>query len=115
MAERDERIVAITAAMAGPTGLLDFQAQFPDRFFDVGIAEQHAVTAAAGMAMGGLKPVVAMYSTFFSRAFDQAHLDVGLLEPAGRLRLRPRRASPATTGRATTGCSTSRSASRSPT
>jgi 1-deoxy-D-xylulose-5-phosphate synthase len=65
--------------MAGPTGLLGFQERFPGRFFDVGIAEQHAVTAAAGMAMGGLKPVVAIYSTFFSRAFDQAHLDVGLL------------------------------------
>ncbi len=78
-ADRDERIVAITAAMAGPTGLLDFQTKFPTRFFDVGIAEQHAVTAAAGMAIGGLKPVVAIYSTFFSRAFDQAHLDVGLL------------------------------------
>ncbi len=75
----DDRIVAITAAMAGPTGLLQFQERFPSRFFDVGIAEQHAVTAAAGMAMGGLKPVVAVYSTFFSRAFDQAHLDVGLL------------------------------------
>ena len=79
MASADDRIVAITAAMAGPMGLLDFQERFPKRFFDVGIAEQHAVTAAAGMAMGGLKPVVAMYSTFFSRAFDQAHLDVGLL------------------------------------
>jgi 1-deoxy-D-xylulose-5-phosphate synthase len=79
MASTDERIVAITAAMAGPTGLLNFQERFPKRFFDVGIAEQHAVTAAAGMAMGGLKPVVALYSTFFSRAFDQAHLDVGLL------------------------------------
>jgi 1-deoxy-D-xylulose-5-phosphate synthase len=79
LASADERVVAITAAMAGPTGLLNFEAQFPDRFFDVGIAEQHAVTAAAGMAMGGLKPVVAIYSTFFSRAFDQAHLDVGLL------------------------------------
>ena len=79
MAGVDERIVAITAAMAGPTGLLAFQERFPTRFFDVGIAEQHAVTAAAGMAMGGLKPVVAIYSTFFSRAFDQAHLDVGLL------------------------------------
>jgi 1-deoxy-D-xylulose-5-phosphate synthase len=79
MASTDERIVAITAAMAGPTGLLNFQERFPKRFFDVGIAEQHAVTAAAGMAMGGLKPVVAIYSTFFSRAFDQAHLDVGLL------------------------------------
>jgi len=79
MASVDERIVALTAAMAGPTGLLKFQARFPDRFFDVGIAEQHAVTAAAGMAMGGLKPVVCLYATFFSRAFDQAHLDVGLL------------------------------------
>ncbi len=78
MADVDDRIVAITAAMAGPTGLLPFQSRFPERFFDVGIAEQHAVTAAAGMAMGGLKPVVAIYSTFFSRAFDQAHLDVGL-------------------------------------
>ena len=79
LADLDERVVAITAAMAGPTGLLRFQELFPQRFFDVGIAEQHAVTAAAGMAMGGLRPVVAVYSTFFSRAFDQAHLDVGLL------------------------------------
>ncbi len=79
LADLDERVVAITAAMAGPTGLLRFQEIFPQRFFDVGIAEQHAVTAAAGMAMGGLRPVVAVYSTFFSRAFDQAHLDVGLL------------------------------------
>lgn len=79
LASADDRIVAITAAMAGPTGLLRFQELFPKRFFDVGIAEQHAVTAAAGMAMGGLKPVVAIYSTFFARAFDQAHLDVGLL------------------------------------
>ena len=79
-ARRDSRIVAITAAMAGPTGLLPFQEKYPRRFFDVGIAEQHAVTAAAGMAMGGLKPVVAFYSTFFARAFDQANLDVGLLD-----------------------------------
>jgi len=64
--------------MPGPTGLLPFQAAFPDRFLDVGIAEQHAVTAAAGMAMAGLRPVVAVYSTFLSRAFDQANLDVGL-------------------------------------
>jgi 1-deoxy-D-xylulose-5-phosphate synthase len=64
--------------MPGPTGLLPFQARFPDRFFDVGIAEQHEVTSAAGMAMAGLHPVVAVYSTFFSRAFDQANLDVGL-------------------------------------
>jgi 1-deoxy-D-xylulose-5-phosphate synthase len=79
LASADDRVVAITAAMAGPTGLLTFQERFPKRFFDVGIAEQHAVTAAAGMAMGGMKPVVAIYSTFFARAFDQAHLDVGLL------------------------------------
>ena len=72
------RIVAITAAMAGPTGLLPFQARFPDRFFDVGIAEQHAVTGAAGMAMGGLRPVVAIYSTFLNRAWDQVVYDVAL-------------------------------------
>jgi 1-deoxy-D-xylulose-5-phosphate synthase len=77
-AERDARVVALTAAMPGPTGLLPFQARFPTRFFDVGIAEQHEVTAAAGMAMAGVRPVVAVYSTFFSRAFDQANLDVGL-------------------------------------
>jgi 1-deoxy-D-xylulose-5-phosphate synthase len=77
-ARQRPEVVAITAAMPGPTGLLPFQAEFPDRFLDVGIAEQHAVTAAAGMAMAGLRPVVAIYSTFFSRAFDQANLDVGL-------------------------------------
>jgi 1-deoxy-D-xylulose-5-phosphate synthase len=78
LAEREPRLRAITAAMPGPTGLLPFQDRFPDRFVDVGIAEQHAVTMAAGMAMGGLRPVVAVYSTFFCRAFDQANLDVGL-------------------------------------
>jgi 1-deoxy-D-xylulose-5-phosphate synthase len=77
-AEQDQRIVAITAAMPGPTGLLPFQDRFPDRFFDVGIAEQHAVTAAAGMAMGGLRPVVAIYSTFMNRAWDQVVYDVAL-------------------------------------
>ncbi|HXQ90581.1 MAG TPA: 1-deoxy-D-xylulose-5-phosphate synthase [Acidimicrobiales bacterium] len=77
-AQRRPEVFAITAAMPGPTGLLPFQAEFPDRFLDVGIAEQHAVTMAAGMAMAGLRPVVAVYSTFFSRAFDQANLDVGL-------------------------------------
>ena len=71
-------VVALTAAMPGPTGLLPFQARYPERCFDVGIAEQHEVTAAAGLAMGGLRPVVAVYSTFFCRAFDQANLDVGL-------------------------------------
>jgi 1-deoxy-D-xylulose-5-phosphate synthase len=64
--------------MPDSTGLLPFAERFPDRCFDVGIAEQHAVTAAAGMAMGGLRPVVAVYSTFLSRAFDQVNLDVGL-------------------------------------
>ena len=78
IAERHPQVHAITAAMPGPTGLLPFQERYPARFHDVGIAEQHAVTAAAGMAMGGLRPVVAVYSTFFSRAFDQANLDVGL-------------------------------------
>ena len=77
-AEADPRVVAITAAMAGPTGLLPFQDRFPDRFFDVGIAEQHAVTGAAGMAMGGLRPVVAIYSTFLNRAWDQVVYDVAL-------------------------------------
>ena len=77
-AEADDRIVAITAAMAGPTGLLPFQARFPDRFFDVGIAEQHAVTGAAGMAMGGLRPIVAIYSPFLNRAWDQIVYDVAL-------------------------------------
>ena len=71
-------LVAITAAMAGPTGLLEFAERYPERFFDVGIAEQHAVTAAAGMAMGGLRPVVAVYSTFLNRAWDQVYYDVGL-------------------------------------
>ena len=78
VAERRPEVVALTAAMPGPTGLLPFQSRFPDRFFDVGIAEQHEVTAAAGMAMGGLRPVVAVYSTFLSRAFDQMNLDVAL-------------------------------------
>jgi 1-deoxy-D-xylulose-5-phosphate synthase len=77
-ADNDPRIMAITAAMPGPTGLLAFQDRFPDRFLDVGIAEQHAVTAAAGMAMGGLRPVVAVYSTFLSRAWDQVVYDVAL-------------------------------------
>ncbi|MBU6242911.1 MAG: 1-deoxy-D-xylulose-5-phosphate synthase, partial [Acidobacteria bacterium] len=71
-------LVAITAAMLGPTGLDAFQKEFPDRTIDVGIAEQHATTAAAGMAFTGLHPVVAVYSTFLNRAFDQLLLDVAL-------------------------------------
>ncbi|HEX4755079.1 MAG TPA: 1-deoxy-D-xylulose-5-phosphate synthase [Candidatus Dormibacteraeota bacterium] len=77
-AEEDDRIVAITAAMASSTGLLPFAARFPERFFDVGIAEQHAVTFAAGLAMQGMRPVVCIYSTFLQRAFDQVTCDVAL-------------------------------------
>ncbi len=71
-------VAAITAAMPGPTGLTAFGNRFPDRLFDVGIAEQHAVTSAAGLAMGGMHPVVAIYSTFLNRAFDQIMMDVAL-------------------------------------
>jgi len=71
-------VVAITAAMLQPTGLLRFSQAYPERTFDVGIAEQHAVTSAAGLAMGGLHPVVCLYATFLNRAFDQALMDVAL-------------------------------------
>jgi 1-deoxy-D-xylulose-5-phosphate synthase len=77
---RREDLVAITAAMSGPTGLAEFGARFPNRLFDVGIAEQHAVTSAAGLALGGMHPVVAVYSTFLNRAFDQVIMDVALLK-----------------------------------
>ena len=104
-AEAHPEIVAITAAMPGPTGLIAFRDRYPERFFDVGIAEQHAVNAAAGMAMGGLRPVVAIYSTFLNRAWDQVYYDVALhrlpvifcLDRAG---------SRATTGQVITACST---------
>ncbi|HEY6740586.1 MAG TPA: 1-deoxy-D-xylulose-5-phosphate synthase [Actinopolymorphaceae bacterium] len=76
-------VVAITAAMKYPTGLDAFGTEFPDRCFDVGIAEQHAVTSAAGLATGGLHPVVAIYSTFLNRAFDQMLMDVALHKCAG--------------------------------
>ncbi|MGY1551624.1 1-deoxy-D-xylulose-5-phosphate synthase [Microbacterium sp. A588] len=76
--ERDPQVIAMTAAMLRPTGLAAFAERFPDRVYDVGIAEQHAVTAAAGLAYGGLHPVVAMYATFMGRAFDQVLMDVGL-------------------------------------
>jgi 1-deoxy-D-xylulose-5-phosphate synthase len=78
LGELHPNLVAITAAMPDSTGLLGFAERFPDRCFDVGIAEQHAVGAASGMAMEGLIPVVAVYSTFLSRAMDQVNLDVGL-------------------------------------
>jgi len=78
IARRRSDVVAITAAMLQPVGLAPFAAEFPDRVFDVGIAEQHAATSAAGMAFGGLHPVVAVYATFLNRAFDQVLMDVAL-------------------------------------
>lgn len=76
LAENDDKIVAITAAMPSGTGLIKFAKKYPKRFFDVGIAEEHAVTFAAGLAVGGMKPVVAIYSTFLQRAYDQLLHDV---------------------------------------
>ena len=78
LARTDKRVVAITAAMPGGTGLLPFAAEFPDRFFDVGIAEQHAVTFAAGLALEGLRPFFAVYSSFMQRSLDQLIHDVCL-------------------------------------
>ena len=78
IAGRDKSVVGITAAMLIPVGMHKFAARYPDRVFDVGIAEQHAVTSAAGMAFGGLHPVVAVYATFMNRAFDQVLMDVAL-------------------------------------
>ena len=78
MAVADERLIGITPAMCGGSGLVEFEAQFPKRYFDVGIAEQHAVTFAAGLACEGLKPVVAIYSTFLQRGYDQLIHDVAL-------------------------------------
>jgi 1-deoxy-D-xylulose-5-phosphate synthase len=78
LAERNPRLVGITAAMLRPVGLHKFAERFPERVYDVGIAEQHAVTSAAGLAFGGLHPVVALYATFINRAFDQVLMDVGL-------------------------------------
>ena len=78
MAQADERLIAITPAMREGSGLVDFERRFPDRYYDVGIAEQHAVTFAAGIACEGLKPVVAIYSTFLQRGYDQLIHDVTL-------------------------------------
>lgn len=78
LAREDKRLIAITAAMQSGTGLERFSKEFPDRFYDIGIAEQHAVTFAAGLALEGMKPVVAIYSTFLQRAYDQVLQDVGL-------------------------------------
>ena len=78
MAERDKRVVGITPAMREGSGLVEFEQRFPDRYFDVGIAEQHSVTLAAGLACGGQKPIVAIYSTFLQRAYDQLIHDVAI-------------------------------------
>jgi 1-deoxy-D-xylulose-5-phosphate synthase len=80
LAENDKRIVAVTAAMSEGTGLVDFSKRFPDRFFDVGIAEQHAVTFACGLACEGMRPVAAIYSTFLQRAYDQVIHDACLMQ-----------------------------------
>jgi 1-deoxy-D-xylulose-5-phosphate synthase len=77
-ATRHPEVVAMTAAMASSTGLLDFSSEFPDRFYDVGICEQHAVTFAAGLALAGCRPVVCIYSTFLQRAYDQVITDVAM-------------------------------------
>jgi len=79
MAEKNDRVCAITAAMPGGTGLLDFKRRFPDRTFDVGIAEEHAVSMAGGLAKQGMVPVVAIYSTFLQRAYDMIQQDVAML------------------------------------
>ncbi len=78
MAEKNDKIVAITASMKDGTGLTKFQKQFPKRFFDIGIAEQHAVTLAAGMATQGLIPFVPIYSSFYQRAYDQVIHDIAI-------------------------------------
>jgi len=80
IAKKDDKVLAITAAMGEGTGLREFSEKLPDRFFDVGIAEQHAVTFASGLALSGFKPVVAIYSTFLQRAYDQLYHDVGLMD-----------------------------------
>ena len=80
LAEKDPKVCAITAAMPGGTGLLKFAEQYPDRLFDVGIAEEHAVSMAGGLAKQGMKPVVALYSTFLQRSFDQIMQDVAMLD-----------------------------------
>ena len=75
-AARNDKLAAITAAMEDGTGLAGFRKKYPDRFFDVGIAEEHAVTFAAGLAAGGMRPIFAVYSSFLQRAYDQVLHDV---------------------------------------
>ena len=79
LAREDDRICAITAAMPGGTGLLKFMREYPKRFFDVGIAEEHAISMAGGLAKQGMVPVAAIYSTFLQRAYDQIMQDIALL------------------------------------
>ena len=78
MAEQDPKLIGITPAMREGSGMVEFSQRFPQQFFDVAIAEQHAVTFAAGLAIGGYKPVVAIYSTFLQRAYDQLIHDVAI-------------------------------------
>ena len=78
MAEQDDKLVGITPAMREGSGMVEFSERFPQQYFDVAIAEQHAVTFAAGLAIGGYKPVVAIYSTFLQRAYDQLIHDVAI-------------------------------------
>ncbi len=104
--ERDERIVGITAAMNSGTGLSILQKAMPDRYFDVGIAEQQAVLFASGLALEGIKPVVAIYSTFLQRAYDQIVHDV-CLQRLNVVFAMDRAGWSVTTARRTTACSTS--------
>lgn len=83
LGQRNEKVVAITAAMPDGTGLKRFKNIYPDRFFDVGIAEGHAVTFAAGLAAGGMRPIFAVYSSFLQRAYDQVLHRCLYPEPAG--------------------------------
>ncbi len=85
MAKANDRILAITAAMPDGTGLSRFQKELPDRFFDVGIAEEHAVTFAAGLAVSGYKHVVSIYSSFYQRAYDQILHDVCIQKTSGNI------------------------------
>ena len=89
-AAKDKKIVALTAAMLSGSGLIKFQDEYPERCFDMGIAEQHVVTAAAGMACEGLKPFVALYSTFLQRAYDQVVHDVAIQNLPVRFAIDPR-------------------------
>ena len=105
-ARADERVVAVTAAMTQGTGLEAFEQEFPDRLYDVGIAEEHAAVFAAGLAIGGRKPVVAIYSTFLQRAFDMLVQDVELCRTCRSCSASTAPASWATTARRTTALST---------